>query len=99
MRREKITIRAPVFLFTQMVFLLTNEHIVEGSKEIAVVTSDGRTLPAQVIRADAYKDLALIKVAGRVTEMVTRTKVALPSCYPHKDSLMLLFARAAKLPP
>ena len=43
--------------------------------------------------------LALIKVAGRVTEMVTRTKVALPSCYPHKDSLMLLFARAAKLPP
>jgi len=43
--------------------------------------------------------LALIKVAGRVTEMATRTKVALPSCYPHKDSLMLLFARAAKLPP
>ena len=43
--------------------------------------------------------LALIKVAGRVTEMATRTKVALPSCYPHKDSLMLQFARAAKLPP
>ena len=43
--------------------------------------------------------LALIKVAGRVTEMVTRIKVALPSCYPHKDSLMLLSTRAAKLPP
>ena len=43
-------------------FLLTNEHIVEGAKEIAVVTSDGRSLPARVIRADAYKDLALIKV-------------------------------------
>ena len=43
--------------------------------------------------------LALIKVAGRVTELVTRIKVALPSCYPHKDSLTLLFARAAKLPP
>ena len=43
-------------------FLLTNEHIVEGAKEISVVTSDGRTLPARVIRADAYKDLALIKV-------------------------------------
>ena len=27
------------------------------------------------------------------------SKVALPSCYPHKDSLMLLFASAAKLPP
>jgi hypothetical protein len=43
--------------------------------------------------------LALLKVAARVTEMATRIKVALPSCYPHKDSLTLLSARAAKLPP
>ena len=43
--------------------------------------------------------LALIKVAARVTELATRIKVALPSCYPHQDSLMLLSARAAKLPP
>jgi Transposase DDE domain group 1 len=43
--------------------------------------------------------LALIKVAGRVTELVTRIKVALPSCYPHQDSLALLAARTAKLPP
>jgi hypothetical protein len=43
--------------------------------------------------------LALIKVAGRVTEMATRVKVALPSAYPHQDSLALLAARAAKLPP
>jgi Transposase DDE domain group 1 len=43
--------------------------------------------------------LALIKVAGRVTEMVARIKVALPSCYPYRDGLALLAARAAKLPP
>jgi hypothetical protein len=43
--------------------------------------------------------LALIKVAGRVTEMATRVKIALPSCYPYQDSLALLAARAAKLPP
>ncbi len=43
--------------------------------------------------------LAFIKVAGRVTELVTRIKVALPSCYPYQDSLALLAARAAKLPP
>jgi hypothetical protein len=43
--------------------------------------------------------LALLKVAGRVTEMVTRIRVALPSCYPHWDSLMQLSACAAKLPP
>jgi hypothetical protein len=43
--------------------------------------------------------LAFIKVAARVTELATRIKVALPSSYPHKDSLALLTARAAKLPP
>jgi hypothetical protein len=42
--------------------------------------------------------LAFIKVAGRVTELATRIKVALPSSYPYRDSLILLAARAAKPP-
>jgi DDE family transposase len=43
--------------------------------------------------------IALIKVAARITEMVTRIKVALPSCYPHRTSWALLAYRAIKLPP
>jgi hypothetical protein len=42
--------------------------------------------------------LALIKVAGRVIELATRVKVALPSSYPYRRSLVLLAARAAKPP-
>jgi hypothetical protein len=42
--------------------------------------------------------LALIKVAGRVSELATRIKVALPSGYPERDSLVLLAARAARPP-
>ena len=42
--------------------------------------------------------LAFIKVAGRVTELATRIKVALPSAYPYRDSLILLVARTAKPP-
>ena len=42
--------------------------------------------------------LALIKVAARVTELATRIKVALPSGYPYRDSLILLAARVAKPP-
>jgi Transposase DDE domain group 1 len=42
--------------------------------------------------------LAFIKVAARVTELVTRIKVALPSSYPERDSLVLLAARAARPP-
>lgn len=43
--------------------------------------------------------LALIKVAGRVTEMVTRIKVSLPTGFVYRDSLAMLAARAVKLPP
>ena len=43
--------------------------------------------------------LALIKVAARVTELKTRIKVALPTCYPHQPSWALLAGRAVKLVP
>src|SRR5689334_4636942 len=43
--------------------------------------------------------LCLIKVAGRVTEMVTRIKVALPSAFPYQAGFANLASRIAKLPP
>jgi hypothetical protein len=43
--------------------------------------------------------LCLIKVAGRVTEMVTRIKVALPSAFPYQTGFASLASRIAKLPP
>jgi hypothetical protein len=43
--------------------------------------------------------LALSKVAARITEMKTRIKVALPTCYPYQQSWALLARRALKLPP
>jgi hypothetical protein len=43
--------------------------------------------------------LALIKVAARVTEMVTRIKVALPSSYPYRESWTRFSLRVAQLPP
>jgi hypothetical protein len=43
--------------------------------------------------------LCLIKVAGRVTEMVTRIKVALPSAFPYQASFANLAGRLDKLPP
>jgi hypothetical protein len=62
-------------------------------RSLAPKTSFWRNAQFDTIR------LALIKVAGRVTEMVTRIKVALPSAYPYRESLALLAARAIKLPP
>ena len=42
--------------------------------------------------------LMLIKVAGRVTALATRIRLALPSSYPYRGSLVLLAARAARPP-
>jgi hypothetical protein len=42
--------------------------------------------------------LALVKVAARIAEPTTRTKVALPSSYPYRASLVLLAAQAARPP-
>jgi len=43
--------------------------------------------------------LCLIKVAARVTEMVTRIKIALPSAFPYRAGFTDLAGRVAKLPP
>ncbi len=43
--------------------------------------------------------LGLIKVAARVTEMVTRFKLALPTAYPYQAGFTMLARQIAKLPP
>ena len=43
--------------------------------------------------------LAFVKIAARVTELVTRIKVSLPSSYPYKKSLARFAGRALTLPP
>jgi hypothetical protein len=43
--------------------------------------------------------LTFIKVAARVTELVTRIKVSLPSSYAHKQNLARFAGRALAMPP
>jgi hypothetical protein len=43
--------------------------------------------------------LCLIKVAGRVTEMVTPIKIALPTACPYQAGFAMLVGQIAKLPP
>src|SRR5437764_1172763 len=58
--------------------------------------------PAHSFWRDAQFDtirLCLIKVPGRVTEPVTRSKIALPTAYPYQIGFADLAGRLAKLPP
>ncbi len=45
-------------------FLLTNNHVVEGADEIAVILQDRREFSAEIIGTDKRSDLALLKVDG-----------------------------------
>jgi hypothetical protein len=68
---------------------------------LALIDGKPGRIPASFWR-DAQFDtirLCLIKVAGRVTEMVTRIKIALPTAYPYQAGFADLAGRIAKLPP
>lgn len=46
-------------------YILTNNHVVEGSQEISVTLNDNRTLTAKLVGADAALDIALLKMEGK----------------------------------
>jgi S1-C subfamily serine protease len=52
------------FFITEDGFLITNEHVARGAKQVRVVTS-ARTIAAKVVKVDTTNDLALLKVEGR----------------------------------
>ncbi len=43
-------------------YILTNNHVVEGGASMTVTLSDGRELPATVVKTDAAADLAVVKI-------------------------------------
>lgn len=56
------------FFVTDDGYLVSNAHVVKGAGEIFAVTPGG-TLPAEVVKVDADRDLALLKVAGQFSPL------------------------------
>ena len=48
--------------------IITSAHALDGASAVAVVTSDGRTLPAGVVATDPVSDLAVLTVDGTTTQ-------------------------------
>ena len=46
-------------------YIVTNNHVVEGAKQITVTLSDRREFPAKIIGADPKTDLAVVKIEAR----------------------------------
>ncbi len=52
-------------------YIVTNNHVVDGYQTLDVVFADGTQVPAKLIGADAFSDLAVIKVDAPVPAVAT----------------------------
>ncbi len=47
-------------------YIVTNQHVVDGEKELQVIYADGTRVSATVVGADSASDIAVLKVGGQV---------------------------------
>jgi 2-alkenal reductase len=52
-------------------YILTNNHVVESTKEVTIILSDGSQEKATIVGTDLYADLAVLKTDGRVPAIST----------------------------
>ncbi len=45
-------------------YILTNNHVVDGTSRVAVIRADGSELPAEIIGTDRFADLAILQAQG-----------------------------------
>jgi 2-alkenal reductase len=56
---------------SQQGYVITNNHVVEGTKDVSVILSDGTQEKAVVVGTDRYSDIAVLKVDGKVPAVAT----------------------------
>ena len=52
-------------------YILTNNHVVEGTKSVSIVLADGTEQAATVVGTDLYADIAVLKTDGKVPAVAT----------------------------
>jgi serine protease Do len=45
-------------------YILTNNHVVEGTSRVSVIQADGTEMPAEIVGTDRYADLAVLQAQG-----------------------------------
>lgn len=54
------------FFISEDGYLVTNNHVVEGSDDVSVIFADGTEVEAELVGTDPLTDLAVIKVEGEI---------------------------------
>src|SRR4029079_5096529 len=58
------------FIISDDGYIVTNNHVVEGSEALQVVFEDGNILDATLVGTDPFTDLAVVKITGDVPATV-----------------------------
>lgn len=65
------TVSGTGFFISDQGYILTNNHVVEGTKEVNIVLSDGSQQKATIVGTDQYSDIAVLKTDGKVPAVVS----------------------------
>ncbi len=60
------TVSGSGFFISNQGYILTNNHVIEGAKDLTVVLSSGAQEKASLVGTDQYNDVAVLKVDGAV---------------------------------
>ena len=60
------TVSGSGFFITSDGYILTNNHVVEGTKEVKIILSDGTEQNATIVGTDQYSDIAVLKTDGTI---------------------------------
>ncbi|HTX91449.1 MAG TPA: trypsin-like peptidase domain-containing protein [Anaerolineales bacterium] len=61
------TVSGSGFFISDQGYILTNNHVVEGTKgDLTIVLSDGSQEKAQIVGTDQFSDIAVLKTSGKV---------------------------------
>lgn len=60
------TVSGTGFFISDQGYILTNNHVVEGTQEVNIILSDGTEQTATLVGTDLYSDIAVLKTDGDV---------------------------------
>lgn len=60
------TVSGSGFFISDQGYVLTNNHVVEGTKEVKIILANGTEETATVVGTDRYSDIAVLKADGTV---------------------------------
>jgi serine protease Do len=65
------TVSGTGFFITGRGYIITNNHVVEGTRQVSIILSDGTEEKATIVGTDKYSDIAVLKTDGSVPAVAT----------------------------